>query len=57
MKSKRVGCDTVEIELIRGMSAPAFLCLIKSRIESTISTTWFASPSVGSYSLVVASEI
>ena len=55
MKSKRVRCDAVEIEFIHGVSAPAFLCLIKSLIESTISATWFALPSIGSYGVVATS--
>jgi hypothetical protein len=56
MKSKRVRRDAVEIEFNHGVSAPAFLCLIKSLIEPTISATWFALPSIGSYGLVVATS-
>ena len=53
MKSTQVRCDAVEIGFSRGVSVPAFLCLIKSLIESTISATRFALPSIGSYGLVV----
>jgi hypothetical protein len=47
-------CDAVENELIRGVCA-SLSSSKKSRVESTISAIWFASPSGGSHDLVIAS--